>query len=129
MRITKVFSPNSILKQWREELLTKNKNIRCFEDLRVAPLPIEFVSQALIKWVMESYHGVCHLSPDKDMSYYELGLHLAKTLGKSENTVKATKAGELVNYKPRKANLDCTGPYSCAYSLADCLDKAIRESE
>ena len=127
MRITKVFNNNSILKQWKDQLIN-GKEISCFEDLKVAPLPIALVSNALIKWIMESYHGISHVSPDKDMTYYQLGVKLATSLGINSEKVKGAKSGELIKYKPKKANLDCEGPYSYTHSLEDCISKAIEES-
>ena len=127
MRITKVFNSDSILKQWKDQLIN-GKEISCFEDLKVAPLPIALVSNALIRWVMESYNGISHVSPDKDMTYYQLGLRLVSFIGISSDKVKRTKAGELIMYKPRKASLDCEGPYSSTYSLEECVGMAIEES-
>ena len=77
---------------------------------------------------MQSYHGISHVSPDKDMTYYQLGVNLATSLGINSEKVKGAKAGELIKYKPKKASLDCEGPYSYTYSLEDCVSKTIEES-
>ncbi len=126
MRITKVFSGNSILNKWKD-LLNDGKEISCFEDLRVAPLPLEFISKALISWILRSYHGVSHISPDKDMSYYELGLHLSKKMGHSGLKVKKCKTSESIRYKPRKAYLDCQCQHSRTYSLQNCIEIVVKE--
>ena len=79
----------------------------------------------VISYLIESRpDGIVHLSPDSDISYYELALKLARSLNVSASFIKpilSVESNAEVIYKPSKAFLDCKRTYSQSISLDDSL--------
>ena len=127
LRLTKVIGANSILNKWQNEL-SKGRVISCFGNLKVAPLPAVFAAQAIDRWVEKSFQGIYHGSPDRDISYFELGHWLAteKSLN-YDHIIKSEVDDKNVPYRPVKANLTCVRKESMLFKLGECLDQIYTE--
>ena len=123
IRLPKVIGRNSLLTKWGKSL-SEGRPITCFSDLKVAPLPIKLVIDYFSYLIESRPDGIVHLSPDSDISYYELALKLARSLNVSASFIKpilSVESNAEVIYKPSKAFLDCKRTYSQSISLDDSL--------
>ena len=78
VRLSKVFSANSLLlKQWREQGLA-GKSIDAYSDVLIAPVSIEYVVIGLLKVVENQSAGYLHLSGEQTISYKELAYSLCE---------------------------------------------------
>lgn len=90
LRISKVISrPFTLFEQWRSDL-SAGKSILGFQDLHVAPLPMDSVTEALVAIGEARQAGMYQLSGPRDVSYYEMAMVFARLLGYSVDRV--TKA-------------------------------------
>ena len=77
LRVSKVFPKNPrLLMDWIAQL-RDGMIIRPFEDLTCAPVPLETVSECLMRLGSTEKPGIWHLSGDRDVSYAELASELA----------------------------------------------------
>ncbi len=123
LRLPKVIGHNSLLTKWAESL-AQGRPITCFSDIRVAPLPIKLVADYFSYLIDSSSNGIVHLSPNSDLSYYNLALKLAQSLNASNSLVKSISSDDSTAeaiYKPAKAFLDCRRKYSQSISLDESL--------
>jgi len=109
LRLSKVLSPNlKLIQQWTDALLS-GKSIRAFNDMAVAPVPIDMASAAIARLLKDRTPGVYQLSGPRDVAYFEIARHLARALGASTDlieSVSASSAGMPKGSTPRHTTLD-----------------------
>jgi dTDP-4-dehydrorhamnose reductase len=108
LRLTKVLSPETpILSRWASAL-SRNDAISAFSDLPLAPLSELTVNECLLRLGEVRIGGVFHLSPETQLSYFELAGRLARYVGKSPSLVNeclARTSGVELEHLPRYATL------------------------
>ncbi len=111
LRLSKVMSPNmALIRGWINSLLC-DKAIRAFNDMTLAPVPIDLVSAAIARLLQERSRGIYQLSGPRDVTYAEMARHLANELGVSPNLVEpisAAMGGVPEGALPRHTTLDST---------------------
>lgn len=133
VRLTKVVEPNmALVKNWISQLSQKQV-LRAFYDMPLAPISLHQVVDALIKIGHAQQTGIYHLSGDKDVSYYDLALILAKRLQLDTELVQRVSALDAPiqkNFLPRFTSLDCSstialGGLSAVPTLAAVLQECF----
>jgi dTDP-4-dehydrorhamnose reductase len=109
MRLSKVLAPELPLIQGWVEALLSGKPIRAFDDMTVAPVPVELATAAIGALLKQRLPGVYQLTGPRDVSYTEIGRRLAGELGVSPGLVEpfsAYSAGMPKGSTPRHTTLD-----------------------
>jgi dTDP-4-dehydrorhamnose reductase len=92
LRLAKVVSPGmELLRQWIANLRA-GKPIRAFDDMMMAPTPVELVAAAVERLLAESTAGVFQLTGPRDIAYSEVAQHLARSVGADPALVEAVSA-------------------------------------
>ena len=129
LRISKIICPNdSLLISWKDAL-KKKKKIFAFNDLRIAPTSVFSVAAFIKKWYECNFNGIFHLSPSRDISYFQFAEKLAsymlvdKSLIKSESLVNSKKK---IIYKPFKSYLSCNSSHSMQLEIDNEIEKIFK---
>jgi dTDP-4-dehydrorhamnose reductase len=81
LRLAKVVAPDMpLLRNWIDSL-GRGQPIRAFRDMTMAPAETTTVAQAITALLKDSAGGIFQLTGPRDLSYFEIGLHLAAKLG------------------------------------------------
>lgn len=109
VRLTKVMgSGNALLESWREDLKAGNA-IHPFEDMRMSPVSVDYVVDALTRLgrlskasatATASSDSLVQISATRDVTYAQAALHVAKKLGVDKALIQPISA--------RTANIDIT---------------------
>lgn len=109
LRLSKVISgPLPVIESWRESL-KKSEPVEAFTDLLFAPLPLDCVINAMQQIGEKKRAGIFHLSGTRDLSYYNIGLMLARKLGADPALIKpvsATSRDIPPNFLPKHGTLE-----------------------
>jgi dTDP-4-dehydrorhamnose reductase len=109
LRLAKVVSPGMELMHYWIDELRAGRPIRAFHDMRMAPAPIELVTHAITHLLRDKACGIFQLSGPRDVSYLEIGYHLAERVGAAPSRVErlsAIEAGQPVGATPCHTTLD-----------------------
>ena len=129
LRISKIICPNDLLLTSWKNALKKKEKIFAFNDLRLAPTSVYSVAAYIQKWYKSDFNGIFHLSPSRDISYFQFAEKLAsymlvdKSLVKSESLVNSKKK---IIYKPFKSYLCCTSPHSMELEIDNEIKKIFK---
>ena len=111
LRVTKVFPKNPpLLMNWIAAL-RNGTIIRPFQDLTCAPVPLETISECLIRLGSTEKPGIWHLSGDRDVSYAELASELAERSNLDRSLINPQSVRSSSHYSehiPRFTSLDCS---------------------
>lgn len=111
VRITKVIGPNMpLVKEWIQAL-QNNKPIHPFSDMVVAPVSLPFVVDVLHRIAEVHLSGIVQVSGDKDVTYEQLGHHIAHRIGTNPDLVQPIRlkeAGLQLEAIPWYTTLDTT---------------------
>ena len=78
LRLTKVLTPDTgEVPAWIDSL-RRRESITAFSDLHIAPISLEDATAAMLAVAKDRGASVYQMSGAKDVSYYEIALHLAK---------------------------------------------------
>ncbi len=80
LRLAKVVSPQMALINGWIEALSSGLAIHAFDDMRMAPTPIELVTGAIAALLQDRASGIFQLTGPRDVSYAEIGHFLANRL-------------------------------------------------
>jgi dTDP-4-dehydrorhamnose reductase len=87
LRLAKVVSPDMpLFCGWREKL-EAGQPIRAFSDMAMAPVETAMVCDAIAKLMTDAARGVFQLTGPRDLSYLEVGRHIAAQLGAAASLV------------------------------------------
>jgi dTDP-4-dehydrorhamnose reductase len=109
LRFAKVVTPGmTLLRQW-QAALAAGQGVRAFHDMVMAPVPVRLVSKAIAAILSETPPGIWQLSGPSDISYAQIALHIARSVGAARSLVEpvaAASAGMPVGSTPRHTTLD-----------------------
>ena len=95
VRLTKVLPTNApLFADWREKLLD-GKAIQPFSDMAFSPLPLQFVTEVLMKVVKNELRGIIQVSADRDITYEDAARFMAGRLNASPAQVQPIQATAL----------------------------------
>lgn len=109
LRLSKVVSPDmALIRQWAHTL-SQGRSIAAFADMPMAPVPVDVVAEAIAALLGDRVPGMFQLTGPRDVSYLQLGRHLAEWLGADPSLVEPTSAlasGQPKGSTPRHTTLD-----------------------
>jgi dTDP-4-dehydrorhamnose reductase len=92
LRLAKVVQPgNTLLRGWAQTLAA-GCPIRAFADMMMAPVPIDHVAAAIEGLLRTRATGIYQLSGPQDVSYAEIGRHIAGMVGAAPELVEPVPA-------------------------------------
>ncbi len=109
LRLSKVVSPNIPLIQGWIDTLAKGGTIETFDDMALAPVPVELVAAAIDNLLKNKLTGVFQLSGPRDVTYFDIGRFLAEEMGIDQSRVRpatAKSGGMPEGATPRNTTLD-----------------------
>lgn len=109
VRLTKILSPTPALLQGWVDRLVRNEQIDPFDDMVMAPVSLRHAVHALRLVADRRLAGLSQVSASRDVSYADVGRHLAKRLGVALDLVqpsRARDAGLPEAMRPRHTCLD-----------------------
>ncbi|WP_162176457.1 sugar nucleotide-binding protein [Synechococcus sp. KORDI-100] len=121
LRLTKVFSKNSILQDWFTSM-NSGFPVNAFTDLKVAPLMPSNVFALVNRWICnDTNSSIIHCTSDTDLTYYDLAKRLCLAKNLPTSAVMGSLSPTSIIYKPQYANLTCFNPCSMTLSLDEVL--------
>jgi len=109
LRLAKVVSPGiALLRGWAENLKA-GRPIQAFADMMMAPTPVALVASAIEALLHTRAQGIYQLTGPQDVSYAEIGRHIAKRVGAPSRLVEpvtAASAGMPEGTTPRHSTMD-----------------------
>ena len=112
VRLTKVLSAElPLIANW-VAALKAGRAVEAFTDLICAPMPVDFVAEALAGIGAQEKGGLFHLSGADEMSYAEFAAALARRLGADPSLVRpvtSRDAGLRLQAIPKHSSLDASG--------------------
>jgi dTDP-4-dehydrorhamnose reductase len=92
LRLAKVVSPDMpLLRGWIDSLAA-GQPIRAFRDMTMAPAKTTTVAQVIAALMKDSARGIFQFTGPRDLSYFEIGCHLAARVGADLAFVTASTA-------------------------------------
>jgi dTDP-4-dehydrorhamnose reductase len=92
LRMAKVVSPEmSLIKGW-VEALSVGRPVCAFNDMTMAPIPIELVTNSIAALMQDGATNIFQLTGPRDVTYAEVALFLAGRLNANPRLVMATSA-------------------------------------
>lgn len=110
VRLTKVLAPStSIVHEWVKKLRA-SEPVQPFTNFTLAPLSVDFVTEALAAIVRKRASGVVHISPSSQMGYLDVANYIAEKLGRRELVKPTTshRAGRVLEHVSEFVTLDTT---------------------
>jgi len=104
VRLSKVVAPGSAMVAEFTKLLKAGKPCAAFNDLRMSPVSLSYVTDALLAIAQSKQSGIFHLSGAEEMTYAEFASHLASSLGADAGLVRpisSEAAGVGVLFRPQ----------------------------
>jgi dTDP-4-dehydrorhamnose reductase len=109
LRLAKVVSPGiALLRDWAEDLKA-GRPIRAFADMVMAPTPVALVASTIEALLRARAPGLYQLSGPLDVTYAEIGRHIATRVGAPTSLVEpvtAASAGMPAGITPRHSTMD-----------------------
>jgi dTDP-4-dehydrorhamnose reductase len=109
LRLAKVISPGiALLRSWAEALKA-GRPIRAFADMMMAPTPVALAASAIEALLRARAQGIYQLTGPLDVSYAEIGRHIAERVGAPSSLVEpvtAASAGMPAGTTPRHSTMD-----------------------
>jgi dTDP-4-dehydrorhamnose reductase len=109
LRLAKIVSPGMpLLRQW-QAALAAGQSIRPFHDMVMAPTPAGVAAAAIAALLADRATGIWQLTGSQDVSYAEIGGHIAQQIGADPALVQpiaAASAGMPEGSTPRHTTLD-----------------------
>jgi dTDP-4-dehydrorhamnose reductase len=109
LRLAKVVSPGIALLRGWAEALKAGRPIQAFADMMMAPTPVALAAAAIEALMRTRAQGIYQLSGPQDVSYAEIGRHIAERVGAPSSLVEpitAASAGMPPGITPRHSTMD-----------------------
>jgi dTDP-4-dehydrorhamnose reductase len=109
LRLSRVISPGIALLRGWVEALTARRPIRAFADMMMAPVPLDLVATSIERMMRARANGIYQLSGPQDVSYAEVGNHIANRVGAGPELVEpvpAAYAGLPAGSTPRHTTME-----------------------
>lgn len=111
LRLAKVVSPDmALIRDWIDAL-SRGRPIRSFHDMMLAPTPTDLVVRAIAALLEDRAAGIFQLTGPRDISYADVGAHIARRLGADPalvTRVSAASAGMPDGATPPNTTLNST---------------------
>jgi len=128
LRLTKVLTANlPLVEGWLKNIATASP-IRAFDDMRLAPVRVEKVAEALEAICRRRAAGVFQASGDRDIAYSDFARRIAAAAGVDPGLVRGENgesAGIVAAMRPQNTTLDSTTLRSIGW-VSETSDQAIR---
>ena len=111
LRLAKVLSPRAPLLQGWMQTLSAGGSVAAFQDMRMAPTPVEMVAASITRILDERRSGIFQFTGPCDVSYLEVGRYIARRIGADPELVlpaRAAAAGLPEGSTPHHTTLDST---------------------
>jgi dTDP-4-dehydrorhamnose reductase len=109
LRLGKVVSPGmALVENWKRELAA-GRPIRAFDDMTMAPTPVNVVAECIARMMEDRLRLVAQLTGPQDVTYAEVGRFIAGRLGANPGLVQPVSAldnGMPHGSTPRNTTLD-----------------------
>jgi dTDP-4-dehydrorhamnose reductase len=109
LRLAKVVSPGmALVDAWRREL-TAGRSIRAFNDMTMAPVPVDIVVASIARLMEDRLPIVAQLTGPRDVTYVDIGRFVAERIGADPglvDPVSALENGLPPGSTPRNTTLD-----------------------
>jgi len=87
VRFTKIIHPKfPLFVEWVCRI-KKRETIQPYCDKYFAPIPLDYAVNVILRLTSMKFPGIVHVSASRDISYYEAGVVIAKTLSRDINLV------------------------------------------
>lgn len=130
IRLTKVFPDKAgLLVSWAR-LLRGGQQIEAFSDYYVSPLSYQTVGSFIVEDTPKELAGVRHLSPDGQLTYYELANRMCEYLGvngKVQPVLTKVHHGQRASNVPNNTMLSCNAESSRQVSMHTEIQKIFRD--
>lgn len=94
VRLTKVWAPGAgILVDW-DRTLRAGQPVHPFSDMVIAPLPVEFVTEALYQVGLRAMSGIVQVSGPEDVTYADVARYIARRGGAAEDLVQPRRVSD-----------------------------------
>ncbi len=111
VRLTKVLEPRAgLLTRWAQTL-GRGETIHPFEDMVMAPVPLDFACNVLRRLIASRLPGIVQVSGERDVTYAEVARHIARSVGAMSELVEpinSKEAGVPPESVPAHTTLDTT---------------------
>jgi dTDP-4-dehydrorhamnose reductase len=95
LRLTKVFTPDTgLIPSWINAL-RQGERITAFSDLHIAPISLDDATGAMLAVAKDRGRGVYQMSGAKDVSYFDVAIHLARAMGCPIELVQEKRAQDM----------------------------------
>ena len=92
LRLSKVVSPTmSLVRDWVRDLAC-GKPIQAFDDMTLAPVPVDLVARTIAALMQDRARGIFQLTGPRDITYADAARYLAERLKAGRELVKAVSA-------------------------------------
>jgi dTDP-4-dehydrorhamnose reductase len=92
LRLSKVVSPTtSLVRTWVRDLAC-GKPIQAFDDMTLAPVPVDLVARAIAALMQDRARGIFQLTGPRDITYADAARYLAERLNAAPEVVKTLSA-------------------------------------
>ena len=111
VRFTKVLGPGAALLSGWADALRRGVAVHPFADMQMAPVPLAFAVEALLRVGAAAVEGVVQVSAAGDISYAAAARHVARSVQADEQLVQpilAAKSGLQLEHLPAHTTLDAT---------------------
>jgi len=111
VRLTKVLGAGApLLAQWAAALRA-GRTVRPLADMRMAPVPLEFVVEVLLRLAAAPLEGIVQVSATEDITYEQAARHIARRVQAAPSLVQpltAAASGLSLEHLPAHTTLDAT---------------------
>jgi dTDP-4-dehydrorhamnose reductase len=111
VRLSKTLSGNSGIAAEFLARLSAGESCRAFDDLRISPVSLDYVTQSIVAIAASPLSGIFHLSGAEAVTYAEFARRLANHIGASESLVRSCVSADVgvkLPYKPANPGLGMT---------------------
>jgi len=109
VRFTKVLGPRTpLLQRWADDL-RRRRPIHPFADMVMAPVPLDFAVDVLVRVGQERLRGILQVSGPQDVSYEAAARHVARRVGAPPSLVEpipTLSSGLTLEHVPAHTTLD-----------------------
>lgn len=129
LRTTKLMAPaETIINRWIKSLVKKS-TITAFSDLYISPVSYHsFCAHILELMLSDVNYGIYHISPSRQISYFDLALTLSKHFSDRDHRLIIKDScidKDFVLYKPKESFLMCESLYSKRLSLFSEIEQIL----
>ena len=130
VRLSKVLSPGAGMVAEFLRRLRARERCKAFEDLKISPISLRYVADALSKIASRRLPGIFHLSGAEELSYAQFAFKLAERLGAGAELIQqvcSVREGMDVVFRPTHPGLGMRRTRSLLGIDSESLDELLLE--